>query len=420
MKKVLLIISILFITLFLSLIPVRAAEGLVVLENSARADFPAKLTFHLAARDDSVISDIRLRYTVQKEQFARVFSEVFIEFSPSNTVSVDCTLEMVKIGGLPPGTGIDYWWLVKDTTGKQTSTTPARVSFDDSRYAWQSLTADKVTIYWYNGDKVFAQELMKIAEQALARLADYTGARIERQVSIYVYAKSSDLLGAMIYPQEWTGGVAFTRYGIISLTIGPTDLSWAKQVIPHELTHQVIDQIVLNPYNDLPTWLDEGLASYIEGEMAADMKTYLKAGLANNTLISVRSLCSPFSANRTEAALSYGQSYSLVEYLITAYGQNKMLELLNTFKNDSEYDAAFAKVYGIDMDGLDSLWREYVDAPQRQISAEVRPAASAKAVALSQPMGINPALAGGLAGLATALALFLALLWERWSWKRGI
>ena len=28
----------------------------------------------------------------------------------------------------------------------------------------------------------------------------------------------------MIYPNEWTGGVAFTQYNIIAIGIGPNDL----------------------------------------------------------------------------------------------------------------------------------------------------------------------------------------------------
>jgi hypothetical protein len=74
----------------------------------------------------------------------------------------------------------------------------------------------------------------------------------------------------------------------------------------------------------------------------------------------VRSLSSPFSANSDKATLSYAESYSLVDFLITNYGQGKMLELLTTFSEGSSYDGALEKVYGFDMDGLDTLWRDYL------------------------------------------------------------
>ena len=141
---------------------------------------------------------------------------------------------------------------------------------------------------------------MAAAQQALARLAEDTGAYLEKPVKIYIYANAQDLQGAMIYPQEWTGGVTFTRYGIIAIGIAPTNLDWGKRAIAHELTHLVIHQMTFNPYNDLPTWLDEGLAMYTEGQLEPEFATYLKKAIAENSLISVRSLSSPFSAYAEE------------------------------------------------------------------------------------------------------------------------
>jgi hypothetical protein len=37
-----------------------------------------------------------------------------------------------------------------------------------------------------------------------------------------------------------------------------------------------------------------------------------------------------------------------------------MYELLSIFKQGSSYDKALMRVYGFDMDGLDSLWRDWV------------------------------------------------------------
>ena len=75
----------------------------------------------------------------------------------------------------------------------------------------------------------------------------------------------------------------------------------------------------------------------------------LNEAAAENKLISVRSLSSPFSAHAEEAVLSYAQSYSVVDFLISAYGPGKMLELLNTFSEGSSYDGALSRVYGFDI-----------------------------------------------------------------------
>jgi len=372
---------------------VQAQSGLTILDSSAQVEFPSKLSFNLSVESDVNITDIRLHYTVDRISLAQVTSEVYIEFMPANTVDAEWTWDMRRTGGLPPGSSVDYWWTVEDASGDRLETAPSRVQFDDIRYFWRSLTEGKVTIFWYEGDESFVQELMAAAQQALARLAEDTGAHLEEPAKLYIYVSAQDLRGAMIYPQEWTGGVAFTRYGIIAIGIAPGDLGWGKRAIAHELAHLVIHQMTLNPYIDLPIWLDEGLAMYAEGTLELALATYLDRAVAENSLISVRSLSSPFSAYAEEATLAYAQSYSLVEFLISNYGQGKMLELLNTFRQGSSYDAALNKVYGFDMDGLDTLWRDYVGAPVQPVGRE----------------GMHPALIGALAALAVALLLGLGL-----------
>ena len=339
---------------------VQAQGKIEILYSSVLVEFPSELNFSMSAESDVDITDIRLRYSVDHESFAEVTSEVYIEFVPDNTVGVRGALDMRKMGGLPPGSSLDYWWVVENADGEKVQTTPARVQFDDNRYLWRSLTEGQVTIYWYEGEQSFAEELMLAAQQALTRLADETGAYLRKPVKMYIYADSQDLQGAMIFPQEWTGGVAFTRYGIIAIGIGPSNLLWGERSIAHELSHLVVHQMTFNPYIALPTWLDEGLAMYTEGTLSAGFVDYVTKAIEENGLISVRSLSSPFSAYSSQATLSYAESYSVVEFLITSYGQDKMLELLTTFSEGSSYDGALERVYGFDMDGLDALWRDYV------------------------------------------------------------
>ncbi len=397
------------ISLFLVLLGpglAQAQGGLAILDNSAEAEFPFKLHFNLSVESDVNIADIRLHYTVDRESYAQVTSEVYIEFVPDTTVDVQWAWDMRKTGGLPPGSGVEYWWAVEDVNGEKVETTPVRVSFDDNRYSWQSLTEGKVTIYWYEEEQSFAEEVMLAAQQALARLAEDTGAYLKKPVKIYVYADAQDLQGAMIFPQEWTGGVAFTRYGIIAIGIAPHSLSWGKRAIAHELTHLVIHQMTFNPYNHLPNWLNEGLAMYTEGVLEVGFTTRLERAITENSLISVRSLSSPFSTDAEKAYLSYAQSYSLVEFLITDYGQGKMLELLNTFVEGSSYDGALERVYGFDMDGLDSLWRDYVSRQYQEAEATTS--------------AMLPAPVGALTRLASGLLLDWPLATQsrvgRWGW----
>ena len=353
----------LIVCLFLGILSpslVQAQGELTILDSSVQLEFPTKLNFSLSTQSDVNITDIRLHYIVDQLSHAQVTSEVYVEFVPATTVDTSWTWDMRKTGGLPPGTRLEYWWTVADAREDKTETLPVQVQFDDTRYTWRSLTEGEVSIYWYKGDESFARELMATAQEALVRLAEDTGAYLEKPVEAYIYANAQDLQGSMIYPQEWTGGAAFTRHGIIAIGIAPNNLAWGKKAMTHELTHLVIHQMTFNPYNDLPNWLDEGLAMYNEGLLGPGFATPLSKAVAEERLISVRSLSSPFSAYSEQSILAYAQSWSLVEFLISNYGSNRMLELLNTFRQGSSYDGALEKVYGFDMDGLDALWRDYV------------------------------------------------------------
>ncbi|MFQ6122019.1 MAG: peptidase MA family metallohydrolase [Dehalococcoidales bacterium] len=343
----------------LSSVSVQAGDGLIIRDKSVEVDFPLKLSFSLLAESDVNITDVRLHYTVDRASFAQVISEVYIEFVPATVVEAEWAWDMRKTGGLPPGSIVEHWWTVEDAGGDRVETKPVQVQFNDTRHLWNSLTEGRVTLYWYEGEQSFAGVIMAMAQHVLTRLAEDTGAELKNPVEIYIYANAEDLRGAMIFPREWTGGVTFTRFGTIAIGIPPDMLDWGGRALAHELAHLVIHQMTFNPYNDLPTWLDEGLAMYAEGPLEPVLVALLGKAIAEDNLISVRTLSSPFSAYAEEAALSYAQSHSLAEFLISNYGQSKMLELLNTFSEGSSYDGALNKVYGFDMDGLDSLWRQY-------------------------------------------------------------
>ncbi|MGB8708085.1 MAG: peptidase MA family metallohydrolase, partial [Dehalococcoidia bacterium] len=161
-------------------------------------------------------------------------------------------------------------------------------------------------------------------------------------------------------------------YGIIAIGIPTNELDWGKGALAHELGHMVTHQITFSPYGaNLPFWLDEGLAMYAEGKPDPYLVSVLEKAITQHNLISVRSLASPFSALTEQAYISYAESQSLVPFLIQNYGRDKMLQLLNLFKEGSTYDEALTQVYGFDQDGLDAQWQRYITS-QTQSQSKVK------------------------------------------------
>ncbi len=378
---------------------VTAETDIAVIASDVDVDFPNQAVFTVEAESDVDIVDARLYYQVDRMNYAEVVSEGWADFAPANRIEADWVWDMAN-GGLPPGADVTYWWMVEDDDGNRVETSPEIIRFDDNRFAWRSLTSSVgesggVTLYWYSGSDSFAQELMATCEEGLASLTQDIGTYPERPMKIYVYESTGDLRGAMVFSQEWTGGVAFIDFGIIAISISPSQIEWGKRALLHELTHLVVHQATFSPYGQLPLWLDEGLATYSEGELDSDLRSSLNRAISEGTLISVRTLCSPFSAYTDKARLSYAESYSLVKYLLDSYGQDKMLDLLTILKQGSTYDEALSEVYGFDIDGLDAAWRATLTSPA---------VLARKGESLPVPAGVLAALGVGLVvGAAVAL-----------------
>ena len=333
-----------------------AAGDISVVSSTVTPQFPDALTFNIKATSGASIVDVRLHFTVERDSFASVVTEEKLSFTAATSIAAAYEWDMRQSGGLPTGTVVDFWWTITDNSGKTLTTTEQKVSFDDTRYTWKSITQNNITIHWYSGGAALAQTLMDTALQGLVSLKASTGASLSRPVSIYIYDNSNDMLGAMIFAQDWTGGATYPSYSTIVLGVNSSNLDWGEGALVHELAHMVNYQMTSNPYNDLPTWLDEGLAMYAEGELDSSFQMSLIVALADDSLFTVRSMSSPFSTDATLSYQEYAESYSIIDFLISEYGQAKMTALLGVFHQGSTYDGALMEVYGFDMDGLYAKW----------------------------------------------------------------
>jgi hypothetical protein len=330
----------------------------ISLSSSVQVSFPTSITFKVSAQSDVNIVKLRLHYIVDRQNYASVISEGWAQFNPATTVDTQWVWDMRQSGGLPPGTQVEYWWTAEDATGKTTESNRSTASFDDDRYEWQSITTGSVTLLWYNGDRSFADALMTAAQQGLQKIEQDIGATPEGHVRIYIYASAQDMQGATLFPEAWEGGVTFEGYNTIAIGVSTSQLDFGEGAVPHELTHWVIHHLTFNSYGaGLPTWLDEGLATYIQNEQDSD---WLNSAIRENKLISIRTLSSPFSAITEQAQTSYAESHSIVTFLLQTYGKEKMLQLLNVFHQGSGYDDALKQVYGFDQDGLNALWLQSI------------------------------------------------------------
>jgi hypothetical protein len=351
----------------LSVVPISLATGgLEVSDNRAEVDFPGSITFHLAVSGQEVIDDIQLEYATIRTTCGSASAKARPDYDPGTRVQVDWKWDFHKSNSPPPGARVWWRWHIRDKAGNELTVEKETIAFDDTRYDWHETSSEELTLFATTADQTVNQALWQAANEALARLESDVGARPERPVRIYAYSSAQDLREAVVYTQEWTGGLAFTAYDTILLGVNRSNLEWGQRTIAHELTHVVVHQLTFNCLGDIPTWLDEGLATYVERD---PQHQAFDEALAADTLFSLQSLCSGFPTSSRRANLAYEQSHRVVSYLIETYGQAKMSALLQVFREGTTYDKALQQVYGFDVSGLDSEWRVGLGLSPRQAVA---------------------------------------------------
>ncbi|MCZ6789242.1 MAG: peptidase MA family metallohydrolase [Chloroflexi bacterium] len=383
-----------------------AAPGLLsadvdLLRQWAVVDFPLAITFHVEAGASQEITQAVLRFRLEERSCAQVESIGYGEVASGPQTSAQWTWDMRRTGGLPPGAVIHFSWKITDASGAVTESAPTTVEIVDQQHQWRSLAGDGFTLHWYRGDERFASALAESVQEALARLEASTGVRPDKPVELYIYGSAREVQDALVFPQEWTGGVAFTSFNTVALGIEPESLAWGRRALAHELTHVIIGQVTHNCYRDLPTWLNEGLATYNEGEFSPDYASALERAVEDDRLFSVRGLSGAFPTDGNDALLAYGESWSLLDYLVRSYGPQKLDELFAAFRSGNATDVALRQVYGLDQAGLDQEWRRSLGvAVGPSVASGETPTPAASAVPTFEPFTLaSPPPPGGLATL---------------------
>ncbi|MBI4331198.1 MAG: hypothetical protein HY673_07955 [Chloroflexi bacterium] len=344
-------------------IPAPRAADVRVAGNRTAPDFPNKITFVIEGASALAVKSIFLEYGTNKRSLSSEATRVEPQYGRETRINTSYSWEMKKTYSIPPGARIWWQWHITDAAGGTYTTPRQSVYWEDSRFSWQVWASAGMDMYYLNQPATLMKDLTAGLEANLARLKLRLDIPTERKPRVYVYNDSEQVKSAFLFPQQWTGAVAFPDHNIVLAAVNANNLDWAKTSLAHEITHLRVGEAVFGPFGHLPTWLNEGLAEYVEGEMPSYLREILNQAIKDGKLISVRSLGGNFPADSSQAYLAYAESNSLVTYLVDNYGWEKMQQLLEVFTDGSTNDNALKKVYGFDIDGLEKQWKTRLGAP---------------------------------------------------------
>jgi tetratricopeptide (TPR) repeat protein len=199
-------------------------------------------------------------------------------------------------------------------------------------------------------DRLFVDQIMKILESAYTKLSQDLSYRPKEKIIVKLYPDIKRFHFAASTPPWFEGGVALTKENKIYLATPKREVNIEKlpNVIVHELSHVFTS---LMTYNNLPAWMNEGIAQYEASQWDSDKETILRSAVMEGKLFSLQELELPFTVFKVpqRIILAYAQSYQAVKLTMDHYGRDRFIQILHEFSQGKNFDEAANKVLNISM-----------------------------------------------------------------------
>ncbi len=345
----------------MSLTAARAQGGINVDANQAENNFPNGVNFSLSFHSNTDLSGLKVTfwYDIPPEG-----ASTYEQPDCQGAISVDCTYNL-KSGPdlfLVPGANINYYWEIDDGSGDSFKTSATTFIYEDTRFDWQSMTQGNLTLWYYAGSDSSARALLQTGADGLQNVEQLLNTQVSFPVKVFLYDSARDMEPAAASssesPEEGVvtlGEVFLSDTAVVARDVRPED------VMRHELAHIVERQAVKGPFGDLPAWLSEGTAVYAQSSPLSNEREALADAVDHDAVLSLRSMSSASSGQSSaKVSLFYGESWSIVSFLVDNSGADKFAQLFVVFREGSTPDKAFQQVYGFDVDGLENAWRDRV------------------------------------------------------------
>lgn len=347
------------------------ADPITVSSSQYTMHFPTSIDFSISAHDtSSTINKAIITLTIGSAPETHV-----VNVKPSSSVTIAWHEETGSGDNFqPPGTKVDYAWQIQDGAGN-TYTTPNReFTTIDTRFNWQHLSQGMLQVNWYNRDQNFGQIMLNQASASVNHISGILGGGLLIPINLWVYQTDKDFHGSLAPGSyEWVGGQAQPSLNEASIVVvGSSDTTLIRDM-PHELTHLVFHQFTARGIL-APTWFDEGLAVYNQTYHEPEMEQTFDNALADNGLLRLDDIWNGFPADANKAYLAYAQSWKLVDYMYTTFGQARMAQLIQKMNNPAtDLNQDLKQALGEDQLHLENQWRLHYHQPSVLPADQVTP-----------------------------------------------
>ena len=133
------------------------------------------------------------------------------------------------------------------------------------------------------------------------------------------------------------------------------------QTLSHETAHMIFREL-LGPQSQIPLWVDEGIALYLQGQNQQNVSKALINAMAKGKILPLRILMAVKEYPPVEN-LFYLESSSLTDFLINHYGMEKFIELAWNLSIGKPANRTIRSVYKEifeNAEGLETAWLQFI------------------------------------------------------------
>jgi hypothetical protein len=228
-----------------------------------------------------------------------------------------------------------------------------------------------VTVYYHPGTAAEAPSVLAASRQTLDRVGALEGAQVGFAVKVFLYETAQEMQPAIVPGAgrgvQILGEVVYSDTAMVSADVDTLEIT------RHEIAHIVTREATKGPFG-VPGWFNEGISVYAQSEPLGSHASALEAAIRNDRVLTMAELnSSSLGSVAGTVGLYYGQSGSIVRYLVETYGETRFAELMAVFKDGATPDSAFEQVYGFDALGLENEWRASVGLDAREAAPSPTP-----------------------------------------------
>lgn len=210
--------------------------------------------------------------------------------------------------------------------------------------------------YGENISKKTVKEINNVLNEAYNKLGTEFSCYPDKKITVFLMDRKDFFLDTNL--PHWIGGLydGKMRIPVPDEQMDSEIQKIFKQIIFHEYTHVLIHKLT---GNNIPLWLDEGLAERFSGKKSN--YKLLKENILNNSYIRFMKLNHAI-ANKYDPAqmrLAYESSMNIVDFIFYRYGMRKIKKMIFLFGEGKIQKEVLELCFGLSDKEFEQKWKKY-------------------------------------------------------------